>query len=80
MIGIDKSSPYRKALIGLINSINQEVPLEEKDQVLIVMTLDTENKIHRFNNWLKTKLDNGSLQATSVEIVRAAVQISKGVL
>ena len=81
MIGIDKSSPYREALIGLINSINLEVPLQEKDQVLIVMLLDSKDKIYRFSNWLKTKLDsNGSLQTTSIEVVRAAVQITKGVL
>ncbi len=35
--GVEKSSPYREALIGLICSIDQIVHLQEKNQVLLVM-------------------------------------------
>ena len=81
MVGVDKSSPYREALISLINSINQVIPLKPENQVLIVMQLNTEEKISKFNKWIKSKLKGeNDLQATEVEIVRAAVQISKGIL
>lgn len=77
MVGVAKSSPYREALMRLINSINAEIPLEEKNQVLLVMKLNTEEKIIQFNEWVKKNLKAGKLQATEVEIVRAAVQASK---
>ena len=80
MVGVDTSSPYREALIDLICSINNEIPMEMKNQVLIVMKLDTEAKISKFNKWVKQNLKNGKLQATETEIVRAAVHIDKGIL
>ena len=75
MVGVEKSSPYREALMRLINSINAEIPLEEKNQVLLVMKLNTEEKIIQFNEWVKSNLKNGKLQAAEAEIVRAAVKI-----
>ena len=79
MVGVDKSSPYREALLSLINSINQVIPLKEENQVLIVMKLNTERKIVIFNEWVKTRLKGeNDLQATEEEIVRAAVRIDKG--
>ena len=78
MAGVAESSPYRQALISLINSINQVIPLKPENQVLIVLRLDTEKKIIKFNNWIKTKLKGeNELEATEQEIVRKAVQISK---
>ena len=80
MVGVDKSSPYREALISLINSINQAVSLKPENQVLIVMKLDTEQKIVEFNEWVKSHLQGeNNLQATEVEIVRAAVRIGKNI-
>ena len=79
MVGVAKSSPYREALISLITSINQVIPLKEENQVLMVMKLNTEEKIIKFNEWVKTKLKGeNELQATETEIVRAAVKIDKG--
>ena len=46
MLGVDKSSPYRKALITLINAINRVIPLTPENQVLIVIELDTEEKLY----------------------------------
>lgn len=79
MAGVAESSPYRQALISLINSINQVIPLKPENQVLIVWRLDTEEKIIKFNDWIKTKLKGeNELVATEQEIVRAAVFIGKG--
>ena len=80
MLGVDKSSPYRQALFSLINSINQVVPMSKENQVLLVIELNTEEKIIKFNNWVKSKLvGENDLQATETEIVRAAVKINKGI-
>lgn len=81
MAEVDESSQYREALIGLILSINQVIPISEPNQVLIVMKLDTLEKILKFNKWIGTRLKgDNDLQATEAEIVRAAVQIDKGIL
>ncbi len=81
MVGIDKSSPYRKKLIKLINSINNVVPLKEENQVLIVMKLNTVEKIIKFNEWIKLRLNGeNELKATEDEIVRVAVHIDKGLI
>jgi hypothetical protein len=80
MAGVDKSSPYREALIGMINSINQVIPLREENQVLIVIKLNTEEKIHKWFEWLRPRIKGeNDLQATEEEIVRAAVRIDKNI-
>jgi hypothetical protein len=66
--------------MALINSINQVIPLKPENQVLIVLKLNTEEKIVKFNEWIKTRLKGeNDLQATETEIVRAAVRIGKGI-
>jgi hypothetical protein len=79
MAGVEESSPYREALISLILSINQVVPIRMEDQILMVISLDTEQKIIKFNNWVKSRLTGeNELDATEAEIIRAAVMIGKG--
>lgn len=74
---IDKNNPFRKALIELLHSINEEIHLSKSNIVLILHLLNTEDKIMMFNEWVKSKLNEGKFQATEVEIARAAVQASK---
>ena len=77
---LDKSSPYWEALMSLIVSIDNVVPLKEENQVLIVMKLNTEEKVIMWNEWIKSRLvGDNDLQATEEEIVRAAVRIDKGI-
>ena len=79
MAGVAESSPYRKVLLDMINSINQVIPLKPENQVLIVLRLDTEEKIQKWFEWLRTKvIGENELEATEQEIVRKAVQIGKG--
>ena len=68
---------YRKALIQLVNSIDAKIGLEEENTVLILHKLNTEEKIIRFNEWVKSRMKDGKLQATETEICRAAVQAAK---
>lgn len=77
MAQAEEYGQYREALLTLVNSINNEIPLEESNQVLIVYKLNTVEKISKFNEWVKSRLQGGKLQATEAEIVRAAVQASK---
>ena len=77
MLGITKDNPLRDELIGLISSINHEIGLSEENQVLLVIKLDTEDKIFEFTDWVKTRIENGKFVATEAETMRKAVQISK---
>ena len=77
----ERYKQLRDALIGLILSIDQVIPLSEQDQVLILLKLDTSEKIRRFLRWGRTRLGpNGEndFRATKEEIVRAAVWIDRG--
>lgn len=71
---------YREFMLTMINLINQEIGLQEKNQVLIVLKLNTDEKIRKWMEWLRPRVTAEGLQATEVEIVRAAVQIGKGIL
>ena len=77
MHGISKKSHYREALISLINSINQQVALTEKNQVLLIMKLNTEEKISEFSKWIKLNLVEEKLMISEEEIVRHAVELDK---
>lgn len=52
MIGVSKSSPYRKALMRLINAINNEIPLKIEKKLKA-----TEEEITR----AAVKIDKGLL-------------------
>ena len=71
---------YKEELLGMVNSINSEIPLTEENQVLIVYELDTTEKIRAWFRWIVTNMKDGKLQATEEEIVRAAVKASKGLI
>lgn len=77
MAELDKNNPYRKALVALISSINDVVPMEKENQVLLLYKLNTEEKVIRFNEWVKSRMKGEILQATETEICRAAVQAAK---
>ena len=78
MAELDRNNPLRQELVGLIVAIADEVPMAEENQVLLMYKLNTEDRVLRFNDWLKTKLKDGKLVTTEAEICRAAVKVSKG--
>lgn len=78
MAKISQNNPVRKALIQLVHSIENEIGLDEENIVLILHLLDTEEKIFRFNRWVRSNLKDGAIQATEAEVCRAAVKASKG--
>lgn len=75
---LDKSSRYWQPLMDMVVSIDNIIPLKKENQVLIVLKLDTEEKVQKWFDWIASKLKGeNDLKATEVEIVRAAVQIAK---
>ena len=73
------SSPYREDLLYMINAIARILPMRMEDQVLIVLSLDTDEKIDKWFEWLRPHvIGENELDVTEAEIIRAAVQIGKG--
>jgi len=81
MVGVEKSSRYWQPLMDMIVTIDDLISLTPENQVLIVMKLNTEEKIQKWFDWIEQHLQGeNELNATETEIVRAAVQIDKGIL
>ena len=81
MAEVEKFSQYKEHLLTIINSINSTIPLKAENQVLIVLKLNSIEKIRKWVDWIRSKLQGeNELMATEVEIVRAAVQIDKGMM
>ena len=69
---------YKEELVRLLHDIEDQIPMEMPDIVLIMMDLDTVEKIVQFAEWVESKLDGDNLKTTAREIVRAAVWIGQG--
>ncbi len=74
---LPRDNPYKIALVKLLRSIEEQVPLTEGSYLTIRCHLETEKAIVKFNEWIMSRLEDGKLNATETEIVRAAVQASK---
>ena len=81
MAGVAELSPYRQYLMDMIVALDGAVSLSEPNQVLLVIQLDTEEKIAKFFEWIRARMvGENEVRATEAEIMRAAVQINKGIL
>lgn len=70
---------YRRDLLGVMREIDEEIGLEKENVILLLHLLDNAEKIARFFEWLWSSWADGKLQATEVEICRAAVKASEGI-
>ena len=73
-MALEKNNPYRNALVALLQSIEEQIPLTEGSYLTIRYHLETEEAVVKFAEWVGSRLDGDKLQATETEIVRAAVQ------
>ena len=71
-------NPYRIHLAKMLHNITDEIPMEMPDVVLIMMHLNTEERIEKFTDWVRSKFDGERLHTTKQEVCRAAVWIHKG--
>ena len=66
---------YRIHLAKMLHCFENYIPIPEEDIVLILMHLNTEDRIIRFMEWVQPKIEGETLQVTTQEICRAAVWI-----
>lgn len=77
MARLTSKNPYKRELIGLMHSIEKQMNMEMDDIMLILLELNTEEKIYRFFQWIKTHLKGEEILAKPNEIVRIACEISE---
>ena len=78
MTQLPDTNPYRIHLAKMLHCFENHVRLERPDIVLIMMQLNTEERILRFMEWSQTKIVGEKLNATADEIVGAALRIHDG--
>ena len=71
------SKSTRKWLISLVNAMDEEIGLREEDKVLIILQLNTEDKVDQFNDWIKSKIIDEKLIATPIEVMNATSRIGR---
>ena len=79
-ITMEEASQLTWDLIALIVEINQLLPIDEEDKVLIVMSLrNKDEQIIKFINWcLSKQVAADSFNITAARIVSAAVRFGRG--
>ena len=76
MARLTAKNPYKRELIGLMHSIEKQKNMDMDDIMLVLLEMNTEEKIYRFFQWIKERLDGEKILAKPNEIVRAACEIS----
>ena len=77
MAKIQENSLEEKMLINLVVEIGKMIPMEESNQVLIEILLDTEEKLKMFQEWIETKKNGGNLDTNETEIMNIVSKISR---
>ena len=67
-------------MASLVGHLETENGLEEEDALLLMHYLKTDEQIRKFGDWARQRLENGRLNATPVEICRAATKIYRGLM
>ena len=75
---LQETNPFLISLSEMLHGIEKQIEMKEPDIVLILISLDTEEKIRLFSEWILTKMDEEKLKATRSEIIGAAVRIGTG--
>lgn len=76
MVRLTVENPMKACLMRGLKCIERDLNMDREDIMLILLELDTEEKIARFMEWCLTKTQSGTILAKPNEIVRAACEIS----
>ena len=70
---------YQDELIGLVKEIDLQIPISIDNRVLILMQLNTIEKIKQFFQWVGRNLDSkGNLLSTEIQIMNITARIKHG--
>ena len=78
MARVEDTNPLKIHLIKALHTLEGEHPLEEPEAVLILLSLDTEEKILDYLEWMISKFDGEGFQLNKHQLIGAAVRIVEG--
>lgn len=71
------SEQSRDFLIDLLVILKRDIQLAHEDMFLITMQINTERKLIQFENWIRTKVENGQFRTTPEEVLNKTAQIGR---
>ena len=78
MARLEDTNPLVVHLIKVLHTLEDEHPLEEPEAVLILISLDTEDKILDYLEWMNSKFDGEKFLLDKHQLIGAAVRIGMG--
>lgn len=75
---LEKNSPHFKWLTRMVVALGNENHLTEGQEVLILILLDTKEKVNEFRSWILTlPTENGGVVTTADEIMNEVSRIGR---
>ena len=69
---------WQVATTRLIISVGKQLQMEKHDQILMMMMLNTPEKVIKFSDWVRTKTVNDKVVSTPMKVLSAATRIGRG--
>lgn len=69
---------WQVATTRLIISVGKQLQMEKHDQILMMMMLNTPEKVKKFSDWVRTKTVNDKVESTPMKVLSAATRIGRG--
>lgn len=74
----DLKKPWRICIAKQIIIIGKQLKMEECDQVLAVLLLNTPQKVKAFSEWARNKTVNHQIHSTPEEVMHVVSMIERG--
>ena len=71
------SEENKEFMMDLLAVLRKQIQMDYEDMALIMMQINTEEKLEQFKAWLRTKLEDGKFQTTPIEVMNMTAQIGK---
>lgn len=59
-------------------TIGKQLNMEKNDQILMLMMLNTPEKIKKFSDWARVRTENNIIRSTPMKVLSAATRIGRG--
>ena len=74
----DLKKRCRENITRLTIIIGKQLNMEEKDQILMLMYLNTPRKIKKFSDWARARTVDDKINSTPMKVLSAATRIGRG--
>ena len=68
----------RENITRLTIIIGKQLHMEKNDQILMIMCLNTPEKIKKFSDWARARTTDNKINSTPMKVLSAATRIGRG--